>query len=127
MLLTGAIRPGAKIQRLSEHTRWPPAIRYRRFPKSARADHCPWQATSDTEGDAGAGAVFADAELGGDAGAEFGHVADDAYGAAAVAEAVEDVHDLVEGVLVEGAEAFVHEEGADLGAAGLGGDDVGQA
>ena len=66
--------------------------------------------------DVAAGAGLADVDLGRDALAEFGHVADDADEAAAGAEAVQDVHDLVQGVLVQGAEALVDEQGLHPGA-----------
>ena len=47
--------------------------------------------------------------------------------AAALPQPVEDVHDLVEGVLVESPEALVDEQRADAGAAGFGGDDIGES
>ena len=71
--------------------------------------------------------VFTDVEAVGDAAAQFGDMADEADGAVVGAEGVEDVEDLVEGVFVEGAEAFVDEEGVQGVAAGFVGDDVGQA
>jgi hypothetical protein len=54
-------------------------------------------------------------------------VADDSDGAVVGAQGVEDVEDFVEGVFVEGAEAFVDEEGVQGVAAGFVGDDVGQS
>ena len=54
-------------------------------------------------------------------------MADHAHDAATLAQAVEHVHHLVEGVLVEGAEPLVDEQRLDAGAAGLGHDDVRQA
>src|SRR5262249_41811767 len=77
------------------------------------------------QGGGAAGGMFADGQLGGGAVAQLGHVADDAGPPAALAEAVQDVHDVVEGVLVEAAEPFVHEQGVQVDAAGLGGDHVG--
>ena len=54
-------------------------------------------------------------------------MADHADHAAAVAQRVEGVHHVVEGVGVEGAEALVDEQGVEVGAADLVGDHVGQA
>ena len=62
----------------------------------------------------------------GDAGLHLGDVADDADDPTAVAEAVEGVHHVVERVGVERAEALVDEEGVEVRATGLLGDDVGQ-
>ena len=68
-----------------------------------------------------------DHELGRDPVAHLGHVADHADRAAVLAQGVEDVEHVVEGLGVEGAEALVDEQGLQVGAAGLVGDDVGQA
>jgi hypothetical protein len=61
-----------------------------------------------------------------DAGAQLGDVADQPDHAAALTQAVEHVHDLVERLLVERAEALVDEQRLDPRATGLGLDDVGQ-
>ena len=74
-----------------------------------------------------AGAAFRHLYLRGNPLAQLGDMADDADDPAALAQAVEDGHDLVEGLLVEGAEPFVHEECLHPAAACLGGDDVGEA
>lgn len=77
--------------------------------------------------ESGAGGVLADVQAAADASAQFGDVADQADGAVVGAQGVQDVEDLVEGVFVEGAEAFVDEEGVQGAAAGFGSDDVGQS
>ena len=59
--------------------------------------------------------------------AHLGDVADHADDPAAVAQRVEGVHHVVEGVGVQRAEALVDEQGVEVGAAGLLGDDVGQS
>ena len=63
--------------------------------------------------DGGAAARLAHLELGGDAVAQLGHVADQAHDAATVAQRVEGVHHTVEGGGVEGAEALVDEQGVE--------------
>lgn len=78
-------------------------------------------------GEGRSGGVFADVEAVGDAAAQFGDMADDPDGAVVGAQGVQDVEDLVEGVLVEGAEAFVDEERVQGVAASFVGDDVGQS
>ncbi len=65
--------------------------------------------------------------LRGDASPQLGDVAHEADDAPALAQAVEDVHHLVEGVLVERAEALVDEQRLDARAARLGLHDVGQS
>src|SRR3984957_7399529 len=72
-------------------------------------------------------AALGHVDLSGNALAEFGDVADDAHDPAARPQAVEDVHPLVEGLLVQGAESLVDEERLHRGAGRLGGDHVGQA
>ena len=54
-------------------------------------------------------------------------MADDADAAVPFAQRVQDVEDLVQGLLVQAAEALVDEEGVQPGAARLVGDDVGEA
>jgi hypothetical protein len=61
--------------------------------------------------DVAAVAGLADVDAGRDPLAQLGHVADDADDAAAGPEAVQDGHDLVQGVLVQGAETLVDEQG----------------
>ena len=65
-------------------------------------------------------------DLVGDAGAQLGHVADDADGAAALAQPVEHGQHLLEAVVVEAAEALVDEQRAEVEAAGLLAHGVGQ-
>src|SRR5712692_8445006 len=79
------------------------------------------------DGQVAAGLALADLDLGRDALPELGYVADDAHHPASLAQAVEHGHHLLEGVLVEAAEALVDEQRLDPGAAGLGGDHVGEA
>src|SRR5260370_35440383 len=78
------------------------------------------------DGQVAAGLTLADLDLSGDALPELGHVADDAHHPAALAQAVEHGHHLLEGVLVEAAEALADEQRLDPGAAGLGGDHGGE-
>src|SRR5580698_5637180 len=74
-----------------------------------------------------AGLALVHPELGRDALAELGDMADDADAATAFAQAVEDVHHLFEGFLIQAAEALVNEQRLDAGAAGLFGHHIGQA
>ena len=62
-----------------------------------------------------------------DAGAQVGDVADDAHGAAALAQPVEHGEHLLEAVVVEAAEALVDEQRAEVEPAGLLAHRVGQA
>ena len=62
-----------------------------------------------------------------DAGAQVGDVADDAHGAAALAQPVEHGEHLLEAVVVEAAEALVDEQRAEVEPAGLLAHGVGQA
>ena len=61
-----------------------------------------------------------------DASAQFGDVADEPDHPVALAQAVEDVHDLLQRLGVEAAEALVHEQRLDRATARLGGHDIGQ-
>ena len=71
--------------------------------------------------------ALADDQLGRDPVAHLGDVADHADDATAVAQGVEGVHHVVEGVGVERAEALVDEQRVERGAADLVHDHVGQA
>src|SRR5688572_29807476 len=77
-----------------------------------------WRA-SPTQGDGRPGAGLRHDELGGDAVAHLGDVTDHADHAATVAQGVEGVHHVIEGVGVEGAEALVDEERVERGPADL--------
>lgn len=57
---------------------------------------------------------------------DLGNVTDDADNAAAVAQEIEHIEDLIESFWVERAEAFIDEESANLHTAGLLSDHVGQ-
>src|SRR5215472_7238818 len=74
-----------------------------------------------------AGVALVHADLGGDALLELGYVADDADHPASLAQPVEHGHHLVQGLLVQAAEALVDEQRLDPGPARLGGDNVGEA
>src|SRR5690349_11645549 len=58
---------------------------------------------------------------------QVGDMADDADAAVAFAQGVQDAEDLVQGLVVEAAEALVDEEGVEPYPAGLVGDDVREA
>ena len=58
---------------------------------------------------------------------QFLHVGDDADEAAAFLEIHESFNGEIEGLDVEGAEAFVDEDGVEADAAGVAGDDIGKA
>ncbi len=75
---------------------------------------------------AAAGALD-DGDLGGDALPQVGDMADDADEPAAGAQVVQDVHDLLQAVGVEAAEALVDEQRIHGLTAGLGGDHVGES
>src|SRR5580704_4612863 len=79
------------------------------------------------DGQVAAGAALVHADLGRDALLQLGDVADDADHPASLAQAVEYGHYLVQGLLVQAAEALVDKQRLDPGPARLGGDDVGQA
>ena len=96
---------------------------------SRRAGNEPTAASLIT--DSGGAAGLVDLQSGGDPVTHLGDMADHANHAAAVAQGVEGVHHVVEGVGIQGTEALVDEEGADVGALlvdpGFLGDHVGQA
>ena len=69
-------------------------------------------------------AALHDLQLGVDPAPQIGDMADDAHAAVAFAQGVQDVQHLVEGLVVEAAEALVDEEGVEPDAARLVGDDV---
>src|SRR5699024_2432023 len=76
---------------------------------------------------AGAVGLAAHGDAVADSGLHALDVGDDADGTAAGAELAELGEDELERFRVEGAEALVDEEGAEVDAPGLGGDDVGEA
>jgi DHA2 family methylenomycin A resistance protein-like MFS transporter len=95
--------------------------------RAARHHLAPDGTDSADHDEVAAGGVLAHVELSGDPLAELGDVADDADDAASLAQPVEDVHHLVEGVRVEAAEPLVDEQGLEARAPRLGTDHVGQA
>src|SRR3954465_14752554 len=75
---------------------------------------------------AGSGTGLGDQQLGGNPVAHLRDVADNADRAAALAQGVEDVENVVEGLGIERPEALVDEQRLQVGAARLMGDDVGK-
>src|SRR5271155_2072490 len=74
-----------------------------------------------------AGLALVHADLGWDALLQLGHVADDADHPPSLAQAVEHGHHLIQGLLVQAAEALVDKQRLGPGPARPGGDHVGEA
>ncbi len=115
-----APRPGRGLRRTASG---------RAGPGSSDRRRCPWGRTyrAWTRAHGRAVASFLDVQLGRDAFAQMGDVADHPDHAATLPEGVEGVHHVVQGLGVEGAEALVHEQRVEVGSTDLVGDDVGQA